>query len=103
MKFYFPDSQDMVSPTYDFMHDEYSPLRVRQRDDRYAHEVLDGARLRRHPGQQGDRRWSIKGVGKYSHATAAAPVPPRSSRLFRLPNDVETLGDCGAFNYVERT
>ena len=41
MKFYFPDSQDLVSPTYDFVHDEYSPLRVRQRDDRYAHEVLD--------------------------------------------------------------
>ena len=40
MKFYFPDSQDQVSPTYDFIHDEHSPLRVRQRDDRYAHEVL---------------------------------------------------------------
>ena len=33
MKFYFPDSQDLISPTYDFVHDEYSPLRVRQRDD----------------------------------------------------------------------
>ena len=34
MKFYFPDSQDLVSPTYDFAQDEYSPYRVRQRDDR---------------------------------------------------------------------
>ena len=40
MKFYFPDSQDQISPTYDFLTEEYSPYRVRQRDDRYAHEVL---------------------------------------------------------------
>ena len=43
MKFYFPDSQDLVSPAYDFVRDEYPPHRVRQRDDRYAHEVLSQA------------------------------------------------------------
>jgi hypothetical protein len=100
MKFYFPDSQDQVSPTYDFVHDEHSPLRVRQRDDRYAHEVLtlpayDGILV-----SKAIVDGSIKGVGKYS-----MPQRQRMYRLgvrgfFRLPADVETLGDCGAFNYV---
>ncbi|MFV1356919.1 tRNA-guanine transglycosylase DpdA [Mycolicibacterium fortuitum] len=100
MKFYFPDSQDQVSPTYDFLHDEHSPLRVRQRDDRYAHEVLSA---RAYDGLLVSKAivdGSIKGVGKYS-----MPQRQRLYRLgvrgfFRLPTDVETLGDCGAFNYV---
>lgn len=100
MKFYFPDSQDQVSPTYDFIHDEHSPLRVRQRDDKYAHEVLtvpayDGVLV-----SKAIVDGSIQGVGKYS-----MPQRQRLYRLgvrgfFRLPNDVETLGDCGAFTYV---
>ena len=44
VRFYFPDSQDLVSPSYDFLRDEYPAHRVRQRDDRYAHEVLSTAR-----------------------------------------------------------
>lgn len=100
MKFYFPDSQDQVSPTYDFIHDEHSPLRVRQRDDRYAHEVL--AR-RAYDGLLVSKAivdGTIKGVGKYS-----MPQRQRLYRLgvrgfFRLPNDIVTLGDCGAFTYA---
>jgi len=100
VKFYFPDSQDQVSPTYDFIHDEYSPLRVRQRDDRYAHEVLtqpayDGLLV-----SKAIVDGTIQGVGKYS-----MPQRQRLYRLgvrgfFRLPEDVVTLGDCGAFTYV---
>jgi hypothetical protein len=100
VKFYFPDSQDQVSPTYDFIHDEYSPLRVRQRDDRYAHEVLtqpayDGLLV-----SKAIVDGTISGVGKYS-----MPQRQRLYRLgvrgfFRLPDDVVTLGDCGAFTYV---
>ncbi|ADB29943.1 Queuine/other tRNA-ribosyltransferase [Kribbella flavida DSM 17836] len=101
MKFYFPDSQDLVSPTYDFLHDEYSPLRVRQRDDLYAHEVLsrppyDGILV-----SKAIVDGSVRGAGKYT-----APQRARLHRLgvrkfFRLPRGVETLGDNGAFNYVE--
>ncbi len=40
MRFYFPDSQDQIDPSFDFETEERSPYRVRQRDDRYAHEVL---------------------------------------------------------------
>ena len=101
MRFYFPDSQDLVSPTYDFARDEYSPLRVRQRDDRYAHEVLatspyDGLLV-----SKSIVDGSVKGSGKYSE-----PQRQRLYRLgvrdfFRLPAEMATLGDCGAFNYVD--
>jgi hypothetical protein len=38
MKFFFPDSQDQVDPSFDFETEERSDLRLRHRDDRYAHE-----------------------------------------------------------------
>ena len=42
MKFFFPDSQDQINPDFDFVTEEHLALRVRQRDDLYAHEALDG-------------------------------------------------------------
>jgi hypothetical protein len=100
VKFYFPDSQDQVSPTYDFLHDEHSPLRVRQRDDKYAHEVLTAPAYDGVLVSKAIVDGSIKGVGKYS-----MPQRQRLYRLgvrdfFRLPEHIETLGDCGAFTYV---
>lgn len=100
VKFYFPDSQDQVSPTYDFIHDEYHPLRVRQRDDRYAHEVLSRPAYHGLLVSKAIVDGTIQGVGKYS-----MPQRQRLYRLgvrgfFRLPDDVVTLGDCGAFTYV---
>lgn len=99
MKFYFPDSQDMISPAYDFINDEYPAWRVRQRDDRYAHEVVpvpyDGILV-----SKAIVDGSLKGAGKYS-----TPQRERLYRLglrqfFRIPENVMTLGDCGAFNYI---
>ncbi|GAA2505910.1 hypothetical protein GCM10010406_48160 [Streptomyces thermolineatus] len=101
MKFYFPDSQDLVSPTYDFINDEYSPYRVRQRDDVYAHQAVtpipyDGILV-----SKAVVDGSVKGAGKYS-----APQRERFYRLgvrnfFRLPEACSTIGDCGAFNYID--
>ncbi|QIY76493.1 tRNA-guanine transglycosylase DpdA [Streptomyces sp. RLB1-33] len=101
MKFYFPDSQDLVSPTYDFINDEYSPYRVRQRDDVYAHQAVtpipyDGILV-----SKAVVDGSVKGAGKYS-----SPQRERFYRLgvknfFRLPEASATIGDCGAFNYID--
>jgi len=101
VKFYFPDSQDMVSPTYDFHRDEYSPLRVRQRDDLYAHEVLaetpyDGILV-----SKAIVDGSISGAGKYSESQRARIYRLGVRKYFRLPDHVETLGDNGAFNYIQ--
>jgi len=40
MKYFFPDSQDTVDPSFDFERESRSIERVRQRDDQYAHEVF---------------------------------------------------------------
>lgn len=100
MRFYFPDSQDMVSPTYDFVHDEYNALRVRQRDDLYAHEVLtqvpyDGILV-----SKAIVDGSVNGAGKYSESQRQRIYRLGVRRFFRLPDGMATIGDCGAFNYV---
>ena len=41
MRFFFPDSLDLVDPSFDFVTERRSPDRVRQRDDLYAHEVFE--------------------------------------------------------------
>ena len=101
MRFYFPDSQDLVSPTYDFVRDEYSPLRVRQRDDKYAHEILDHepyhGMLVSKPIVDG----SATGSAKYSMPQRERIYRLGVRQFFRLPATADTLGDCGAFNYVE--
>ena len=40
MKFFFPDSQDLVDPSFDFEKETRSAQRLRHRDDLYAHEVF---------------------------------------------------------------
>lgn len=101
MKFYFPDSQDLVSPMYDFVRDEYPPHRVRQRDDRYAHEVLNEPPYHGILVSKSIVDGSIKGAGKYSTSQRARLHRMGVHRFFRLPNGVEALGDNGAFNYVD--
>lgn len=101
MRFYFPDSQDQISPRYDFIRDEYPDHRVRQRDDLYAHQAVkpvpyDGILV-----SKAIVDGSVKGAGKYS--------APQRNRLYRdgvkeffgLPGTMESLGDCGAFNYID--
>lgn len=103
MKFFFPDSQDLISPTYDFVHDEYPPFRVRQRDDLYAHEVLkhmpyDGILV-----SKAIVDGSVKGAGKYSESQRQRIYRLGVRDFFRLPNHMATIGDCGAFNYVNES
>jgi hypothetical protein len=101
VRFFFPDSQDLVSPSYDFLRDEYAAHRVRQRDDRYAHEVLDRAPYHGILVSKSIVDGSIKGAGKYSTAQRARLHRLGVHRFFRLPSGVEALGDNGAFNYVD--
>jgi hypothetical protein len=101
MRFYFPDSQDLVSPTYDFLRDEYSPLRVRQRDDLYAHEVLATAPYDGLLVSKSIVDGSVKGSAKYSEPQRQRLYRLGVRNFFRLPAKMSTLGDCGAFNYVD--
>lgn len=103
MKFFFPDSQDQIDPTFDFATEERSIFRVRQRDDRYAHEALctppfDGILV---------SKAIIDGLpgaaGKYTVAQRQRLYRVGVREFFRLVDAaprLETLGDCGAFTYV---
>lgn len=100
MKFYFPDSQDLISPAYDFIHDEYPSFRVRQRDDRYAHEVLQSPPYDGLLVSKAIVDGSVRGAGKYSASQRERLYRLGVRRFFRLPPGVTTMGDCGAFNYI---
>ena len=103
MKYFFPDSQDFVDPSFDFENETRSRHRVRQRDDLYPHEVFDsppydgilvskaivdrgGAKASKYTIAQ-RRRLFNEGVRKFF-------------RLDRVGQRLETMGDCGAFSYI---
>lgn len=104
MRFYFPDSQDQVDPTFDFDREEHLPHHVRQRDDRYAHEVLaapayDGVLVSKAivDGLTGS-------VTRYTSAQRRRLYDVGAHRFFRLDahgRRLAALGDCGAFSYLE--
>ncbi len=103
MLFYFPDSQDQVDPSFDFIKEERSIYRVRQRDDRYAHEVLDP------PPYDGllISKPMVDGLpgrtGKYTEAQRNRLYREGAKRFFRLKQkdaNLKIMGDCGAFTYV---
>jgi hypothetical protein len=104
MRFFFPDSQDQVDPLFDFESEEHPVHRVRQRDDRYAHEMLrdrpfDGLLISKSivDGHNG------KAAGRYSTASRNRLYREGARRFFRLDDehsDVVIMGDCGAFTYV---
>ena len=101
MKFFFPDSQDLVDPSFDFDTEKRNDVRIRQRDDLYAHEVfkkspydgmlvsmaivngVNGSTGRYTLGQQ--RRFMVRGAREF----------------LRLPKHMDLMGDCGAFTYVK--
>jgi hypothetical protein len=99
--FFFPDSQDQIDPSFDFERETSSPDRVRQRDDRYAHEVISPAP---YTGILLSKAL-VDGPGsKYTFAQRHRLYRLGVRRFFRLDerdgDDLATLGDCGAFNYV---
>ena len=104
MQFFFPDSLDVVDPSFDFETERRSPDRVRQRDDLYAHEVFetppfDGLLISKGivDGFEGGSRYTIA----QRHRLARVGV----REFFRLDNErcahLATMGDCGAFTYAK--
>lgn len=96
MKYFFPDSQDYIDPSFNFVTESRSSLRVRQRDDRYAHEEFssppfDGLLVSR----------AVVDSGRYTLAQKHRLMRVGLQRFFRLEKtSLETMGDCGAFSYA---
>ncbi|MFF4150134.1 tRNA-guanine transglycosylase DpdA [Streptomyces sp. NPDC001651] len=101
MKFYFPDSQDQISPQYDFKKDEYPDHRVRQRDDLYAHQAVTPAPYDGILVSKAIVDGSVKGAGKYSTPQRDRLYRDGVTKFFGLPETMTSLGDCGAFNYID--
>ncbi len=105
MKFFFPDSQDQVDPSFDFETEEHSVTRVRQRDDLYAHEALHGAAYSGILVSKGIVDGISGGAGgRYSIPQRHRLYRAGVRKFFRLDDvpgpRLQTLGDCGAFSYV---
>jgi hypothetical protein len=107
MKFFFPDSQDLVDPSFDFEKETRSTTRLRQRDDLYAHEVFGT------PAHDGllVSKGIVDGFGetssRYSQAQRHRLLRTGAPEFFRLHRvhwgPVPVIGDCGAFTYVRES
>lgn len=104
MRFFFPDSQDQIDPAFDFTTEERAMLRVRQRDDLYVHEVLDGHVIDGLLVSMAVVCGMAGGAGKYTLAQRNRLYRVGVREFFRLDATpgprVQTMGDCGAFTYV---
>jgi hypothetical protein len=104
MKFFFPDSQDQIDPSFDFDTEERSVLRVRQRDDLYVHEALGEAVFNGLLVSKAIVDGVPGSAGKYTLAQRHRLYRDGVRTFFRLDNAPgpvpQTLGDCGAFSYV---
>lgn len=104
MKFFFPDSQDQVDPSFDFETETRDEFRIRQRDDRYAHEVFASPPFNGILVSKAIVMGSGESSGKYSLAQRHRLLRLGVEEFFRLPageQRPETMGDCGAFSYVK--
>lgn len=105
MKYFLPDSQDLIDPSFDFERERRSATRLRQRDDLYAHEVF--------PDRVFDGILVSKGIvdgfegagGRYTLAQRHRFLRVGAREFFRLDRKkdmpITTMGDCGAFTYVK--
>lgn len=103
MEFFFPDSQDYVSPHFDFESEEQPVHRIRQRDDQYAHEVLRGIPYDGILISKAIVDGSVRGAGNYSTAQRQRIFRLGAHRYFRAETSkfrLPIMGDCGAFTYA---
>lgn len=105
MKYFLPDSQDLVDPSFDFNTEARSRTRIRQRDDVYAHELF--------PDRAYDGLLVSKSIvegfgasgGRYSIAQRHRLLRAGAPEFFRIKEakvaPMPIMGDCGAFSYVK--
>lgn len=107
MKFFFPDSQDVVDPSFDFEAETRAEFRVRQRDDLYLQEVFKEAPFDGLLVSMGIvESIAGTGAGRYTMAQRHRLRRVGAREFFRLPSrsdsgsTIELMGDCGAFSYI---
>lgn len=101
VRYFLPDAQDFV-PSFDYEHEVRDIDRVRQRDDRYVHEVFAGERV--HDGvllSKAIVESTSSGAGKFSQAQRLRLFREGMHSFYRLGPGLASMGDCGAFSYVD--
>ena len=105
MRYFLPDSQDLVDPSFDFQTEQRARTRLRQRDDLYAHEIFCEPAF--------DGLLVSKGIvdgfgasgGRYTLAQRQRLLRSGAEAFFRLRraegSRIPVMGDCGAFTYVK--
>lgn len=99
LKYFFPDSLDVVDPSFDFLSETRNEHRVRQRDELYPHEIF------KHPydGMLVSKA-VVDGLGsgesRYTRSQRLRFYRQGMRDFFRLPQNMISMGDCGAFTYV---
>jgi hypothetical protein len=104
MQFYFPDSHDLVDPSFDFTTERRSYMGSRQRSQLYAHEVFDS------PPYDGmllslatvDQKSKAK---RYNFGQVRSLEDNGVQDFLRLKhfgpdNRLKSMGDCGSFSYL---
>jgi len=107
MKYFLPDSLDLVDPTFDFRTEQRDLGRVRQRDDVYAHEIF---RSRAFDGLLVSKG-IVDGFGettsRYSLAQRHRLSRVGAPDFFRVHEahvePILLMGDCGAFTYINES
>src|SRR5262249_33907698 len=99
----FADSQDLVDPEFDFTEETRGTDRIRQRSEKYAHEVFLAPAY--------DGLLVSKGIGDAAGGSSRFSLAQRhrlrrlgARDVYRLSNAttgyLPIMGDCGAFTYV---
>jgi hypothetical protein len=107
LKFFFPDSHDLVDPDFDFVSERRRYSGSRQQSYCYAHEVLsdppyDGMLLSKAVIDPLDNIKSPR--YKFTQVQRLKRLGAREFlRLDRpgLKKRIETMGDCGSFSYIK--
>jgi hypothetical protein len=107
MKFFFPDSHDMIDPSFDFRSERRAYAGSRQQAQLYAHEVLnlppyDGMLVSKAviDGPRENLRYSFAQIQRLKRVGVREFL-----RLDQTPfaTRLETMGDCGSFTYVKES
>lgn len=106
MKFFFPDSRELVDPDYNFNRKHDPPRGVGQQEGKYAHELIDpapydGILLSRAviQGKGFDTNGGFYDA-KYKLSEQQRLYRSGAREFFRVGNrPLLFMGDCGAFSY----
>ncbi|PTX92240.1 queuine/other tRNA-ribosyltransferase [Verrucomicrobia bacterium LW23] len=97
MLFYFPDSVDVINPSYCFSEEEHELGRRRMISEAYPHEVYE------HPPYDGMLVSKAIVDTRYTMAQRQRVMRQGIRRFLRLDSEkhknLKIIGDCGAFSY----